>query len=357
MRITELETPSLVVDREKLDANFEAVDALLRDTCVRMRPHYKSHKCSMLAHEQMEAGAVGMTCAKLSEAEDLVYSGIGDILIANQIVELTKITRLAELAKKCRLTVCVDSEENAEMLSQAAVNANSTICCLVEYEIGMRRCGVTTVEEYVRLATKISALPNLQYMGVQAYAGYASHIVSAQERKTVTEANLNKVRELVNCLKNNGLNVQIVSGASTGTCGIVALSDVYTEMQAGSYLFMDSTYNKLGLPFVNSLFVLSTVISKREGIAILDVGAKGLGTDQNLPEIVKTDGTPVTGEFVLNEEHLKVYNASAELRIGEKVFVIPGHCCTTVNLYNELYFFKGDRIVNRYAITARGCSR
>lgn len=357
MRVKDLETPVLIFDRDKLDANAKAANDMLRGTNARLRPHYKSHKCAALAHEQLRAGAVGMTCAKLSEAEDLIYSGVEDILIANQVVEPSKVARIASLAGKCRLTVCVDCAENAQALSRAAVNSGSTVYCLVEYELGMRRCGVTTKEEYLALARLIMSLPGLEYAGIQAYAGYAAHLTDASERVRVTNANLDRVRELIRYLGDNGVTVTAVSGASTGTSAIVAPSGVYTELQAGSYLFMDATYNRLGLPFVNSLYVLSTVISTRPGITVLDVGAKGLAADQNPPELLTLDGVRVTGEMSMNEEHLKLYNASLSLAVGDKVLIVPGHCCTTVNLYDQLYVMKDGRVIDRLPITARGCSR
>lgn len=358
MRIFDLPTPSLIVDDDIMTENMATMAGILRGSPVRLRPHYKSHKCAALAHRQIAAGpAIGMTCAKLSEAEDLVFSGIGDILIANQVVEPTKIDRLAQLAGLCRLSVCVDDMENAHALSQAAVHAGSTIHCLVEYDIGMDRCGVQTQEQYLDMATLIDALPNLEYDGVQAYAGHVSHIASSEERVAMTKANERKVAALLVYLQGHGVAVRTVSGGSTGTSLIKAQDGVYSELQAGSYLFMDSTYDRLDVPFRNALFVLATVVSRKKDTIILDVGTKGLGTDQDLPTVLDLDRKRIPGRIVLNEEHLKLYDSGWDARVGEKVLIIPGHCCTTVNLYDWLYLYSGEALTERIPVTARGKSQ
>lgn len=357
MKVFDLPTPALIADTTLIADNILLMNKMLDGKSVRLRPHYKSHKCAALAHEQISAGAIGMTCAKLCEAEDLVFSGVNDVLIANQIVEPMKIIRLALLAGMCRLTVCVDDTDNARALSRAAINTGTTIHCLVEYDIGMNRCGVRTKEDYLELARLITDLPGLQYDGIQAYAGYASHMVSTEDRIETTNANIQKVADLKAYLRQNGIEVTTVSGGSTGTSAIKAENTVYTELQAGSYLFMDSTYSQLDIPFHNSLFVLSTVVSKSKGAIILDVGVKGLGVDQNTPIVLSRDGREISGKIVLNEEHLKLYDSDWTPSIGEKAFVIPGHCCSTINLYDNLYLYSDDQIIDRIPVTARGKSQ
>ena len=357
MKIMSLPTPALIADEGVMNQNMDTANEVMKGSRARLRPHFKSHKCAAIAHRQMEMGAVGITCAKLSEAEDLIFSGIEDVLIANQIVELDKIARLAILAKMCRLTVCVDDIDNAKEISRAAVNAGSKLNCLVEYDIGMNRCGVRSEDEYVRLAAEIEKLPGIEYEGIQAYAGHVSHMLTKAERKEATEANSEKLRSLINRLGDAGIRVNTVSGGSTGTIDIKAEEGLYTEIQAGSYFFMDNTYNKLDIPYKNSLYVLATVVSKKGNLTILDVGVKGLGTDQDEPAVVRLDGTEVSGTFSVNEEHMKIFDSSVNLEIGEKVKVIPGHCCSTVNLYDDLYLFRGDKVVDRLRITARGKSQ
>ena len=357
MKIFDLPTPALIADDNLITENMRRMNEILRGKSVRLRPHYKSHKCAALAHRQIEAGAIGMTCAKLSEALDLAYSGVNDILIANQIVEPAKIRQLATLAGMCRLMICVDDADNARALSKAAVDAGTTIHCLVEYDIGMNRCGVRSPEAYLELAGIITKLPNLTYDGIQAYAGYASHMVSTNERTETTRANMRKVSDLADYLYRNGIQAAVVSGGSTGTAAIKAEDTVYTELQAGSYLFMDSTYSELDVPFRNSLFVLATVVSKNSGTVILDAGVKGIGADQNDPVILDRTGKQISGRVVLNEEHLKLYDSGWNASAGEKVLVIPGHCCSTVNLYDDIYLYSADTITGRIPVTARGKSQ
>ena len=357
MKLTQLLTPALVVDERAMLENMDAMDRILAGKALRLRPHFKSHKCSEIAHMQVERGAVGITCAKLSEAEDLIDSGITDVLIANQIVGEDKLLRAAQLARMCRLTVCVDSADNAKALSEAAQKIGSTIGCLVELDIGMQRCGVCSFAEYIQLAEQIVRLPNLEYRGIQAYAGHISHMQSQQARIAETRQNEATIRALIDALRDVGIAASIVSGGSTGTAEIKASGGLYTELQAGSYFLLDNTYNKLDLPFRNALFVLATVISCREHLAVLDVGVKGLGVDQDAPAVRRLNGEEVFARTEANEEHLKLFDPSVRLSVGEKVLVTPGHCCSTVNLYDRMYLFRGDFVIDRLNITARGKSQ
>lgn len=349
MKISGIPTPALVLDVHKFKANAEKMAKLLDGTQLQLRPHYKSHKCAAIAKWQIENGAIGMTCAKLSEAEDLCDAGIEDILIANQVVAPDKILRLAALAKHCRLTVCVDNKDNIAALSRAALACGSTIHCLVEYDIGMERCGVTTKEEVFDLAMALLWAPNLSFDGIQAYAGHLSHMEDFDRRKAYTAENYSKLRELLAYLKEQGIAVKTVSGGSTGTAQIKAAEGLYTELQAGSYLFMDSTYRELDLPFENSLFLLTTVVSTREGLTVLDAGVKTCGIDQGMPAL--TEGT--VREIVASEEHFQLHDYSESKKVGDNVLLIPGHCCSTVNLHDKIYVVDGEKVIDRIPVTAR----
>jgi D-serine deaminase-like pyridoxal phosphate-dependent protein len=350
MRTEGIQTPALIVDEKIYDDNISAMQDLLEGKSLKLRPHYKSHKCAEIARQQIADGAIGMTCAKLDEAIDLCDSGIEDILIANQIVDKKKISRLASLALDCRLTVCVDSEENVQDINTAASLVGSTVHCLIEYEIGMERCGVSTKEEVAKLAEIISSCSNLVFDGIQAYAGHISHEVSFDERRELTEKNALKIKELISYLGERGIEVKTLSGGSTGTSLIKADMGLYTELQAGSYLFMDSTYRELDLPFKNSLFILATVVSVNDRLAVIDAGVKSCGIDQGMPECV---GFSVS-HIVASEEHLQLHNPSKKFKIGDKVLLIPGHCCSTVNLHEKLYFVRDNKVTRRVAVTARG---
>lgn len=350
MRVEQLQTPALILEKKIFERNIQAMQTLLRDKTLELRPHYKSHKCAAIARTQIQNGAKGMTCAKLSEAEDLADAGIEDILIANQITDPQKIRRAADLAGVCRLTVCVDNEENIQALSRAAENAGTVIHCLIEYEIGMERCGVTAPEQVLALAKCIADLPNLHFAGIQAYAGHASHMTELSDRQKVTADNSQRLKALLQQLQEAGYPAQILSGGSTGTCRIKAEEGLYTELQAGSYLFMDATYATLGLPFRQSLFLLTTVVSRREGLTVVDAGVKTCGVDQGMP--VVEDGT--VEQIVASEEHFQLHGLSLDVKVGDKLRLIPGHCCSTVNLHDRIYLVEDGKVVDRIAITGRG---
>ena len=351
MKLDQISTPALVVDKKIFDKNAEEMSALLKDSTLQLRPHYKSHKCSAIAHMQMQRGAVGMTCAKLDEAIDLVDSGISDVLIANQIVDEGKILKLVHLAKLCRLTVCVDNEKNAADIERAAALVGSTVYCLIEYEIGMERCGVSGKEKVAALAAFIGKCPHLVFDGIQAYAGHLSHTVSFDERAEKTRENTEKIKDLLEYLDSKGIKVRVLSGGSTGTSLIKARDGLYTELQAGSYLFMDATYSNLALPFKPSLFILATVVSVSDRLVVVDAGVKSCGVDQGMPVPCSFS----VSHIVASEEHLQLHDPSEKLEVGDKVLLVPAHCCSTVNLHDRIYLFEGDEVVDRLIITARGC--
>lgn len=353
MQYNRLNTPALIIDEKIFKANMEAMEKCLEGSSLRLRPHYKSHKCAAIAKMQIENGAIGMTCAKMSELEDLVDMGVEDILLANQVVDKRKISRLAHLALDSRITVCVDSEDNIRDLSDAAVFAGSVIHCLVEYDIGMERCGVTENDEVLRLAKCIIDSPSLTFDGLQAYAGHISHMVDKEERLSKTKANYEKLKKLIEYLNENGVAVNVVSGGSTGTAEIKAAEGLYTELQAGSYLFMDNTYRDLELPFKNSMFIVSTVVSVRDGLAVIDAGVKTCGVDQGMPRVIGCD----VKEIVASEEHFQLHEPSVQLKVGDTVLLVPGHCCSTVNLHDKLYMVRDGKVVDRLMITARGCGK
>ena len=350
MKIENIVTPALIVQKSIFESNAEQMSALLAGGSLKLRPHYKSHKCAAIAHQQIQNGAVGITCAKLEEALDLADSGIEDILIANQITDAGKISRLAHLANACRLTVCVDNGENVAELEKAAASAGSTIYCLVEYEIGMERCGVSGKEAVLSLAQQIERCPHLVFDGIQAYAGHISHTVSVEEREQETNKNKEKIQELLRYLQENHIFPRVLSGGSTGTSVIKAKESLYTELQAGSYLFMDATYRALGLPFQSSLFLLCTVVSVNDTVVVVDAGVKSCGVDQGMPVPY---GFSVS-KIVASEEHFQLHSPSRKFHVGEKVLLIPAHCCSTVNLHDRIYLLDGDQVVDRFLITARG---
>ena len=350
MNLQNIPTPALIVNKTIFDKNVLAMKELLKGSNLKLRPHYKSHKCADVARMQVEDGAVGLTCAKLDEAIDLIDSGIENVLIANQIVDPLKIAKLAYLAKCCKLTVLVDNKENAEAISNACKLAGSTVYFLIEFEVGMERCGIANKQDILSLAKFIKNLDNVEFEGIQAYAGHISHVESLDKRRLAIKENYAKISELIAYLSDNGIEVKTLSGGSTGTSVIKAKEGLYTELQAGSYLFMDSTYSELNLPFENSLFVLSTVVSINGNIAVVDAGVKSCGVDQGMPKCVGFK----TQKIVASEEHFQLHCPSKDLKVGDKVLLIPGHCCSTVNLHEKIYFVKDEKVTKRVFVSARG---
>lgn len=352
MQLKQLETPALIVNMDLFDENIKTMKDFLEHAGLSLRPHYKSHKCTTIAHRQIEEGSKGITCAKLSEAEDLVNSGIEDVLIANQIVQPSKIARVAYLAGCCYLTVCVDNADNIHALEAAASEHGTTIHCLVEFEVGMNRCGVDTFEEFYELANLISMCPHLVFEGIQAYAGQLSHEPDYKLRKSEAERIDKKIIELYDFVTQKGLNIKEVSGVSTGTVEFRKKGSIYTEIQAGSYIFMDAAYNSLNLRFKNSLFILATVISTKSNLIVTDAGMKSIAIDQTKPVLREFPYLPVD----MSEEHSAVAIKNHHFAVGDKLLMIPGHCCTTVNLHNHIYLVRNGRVIDKVPVTSRGKS-
>lgn len=353
MRLEQLETPALILDMDIFDANQERMMKYIDDLGVTLRPHYKSNKCIAIVHEQLKKGAKGVTCAKLSEAQDLIEAGVEDVLIANQITEPEKIARVASLAKCCKLGVVVDQSQNIRDLEAAASLQNSTIYVLAEYEIGMKRCGVQTKEELLTLANEINACEHLVFEGIQAYAGHLSHETDAEKREVESNKIEERLWEARNYLVGNGIQVNEVSGSSTGTIANRKKGTPYTEIQAGSYVFMDVAYNKLNLEFKNSLFILTTVISKGNNQTITDAGRKSASVDQENPVFYGYEDVAVN----CSEEHAKVSNEYVDKPLGEKLKLIPGHCCTCMNQNKYLYMVRDGKVIDKVPITSHGKSR
>ncbi len=355
MRVEEVNTPALILDMDRFRENGQRMQHLMEGSQARLRPHFKSHKCSRIAKLQMEAGAKGITCAKLGEAEVLVEAGIPDILIANQVVQPSKLAQLAYLARKARITVCADDPVNIQELEKAAQLAGSRIYVYVELDVGMQRCGVSDFDQVLYLARQIEKSGYLEFGGIQAYAGQLSH----EEDPVTRIREIHKIETLLRqgkaYLEQHHVTVREISGASTATAGEKAKGGVYTEIQAGSYLFMDASYRRCSLPFESALSVVSTIISKTENRIVLDVGVKNLGMDQRDPEIA---GQRPEDSLSFSEEHTAVYRDGIGRcnPIGSQVAVLPGHCCTTVNTFDWILIKEGDEILDRWRIDGRGKS-
>jgi 3-hydroxy-D-aspartate aldolase len=348
-----IKTPALLLDMDVFERNMRRMREFAESIGVTLRPHYKTHKSPDIARIQIKNGAIGLCCAKLDEAEDMILAGIEDVLIANQVVEPGKIAKLADLARCCRLAVCVDHAENIRNLERSAAFIGSTIHCLVEFDIGMNRCGVHSQEHFLELARLIKASPHLEFMGIQAYAGHLSHQEDFAKRQAASEAVEHKLKALKKFVEDNGVTVATVSGVSTGTALCRAKGTVYTELQAGSYIFMDAAYNALGLPFESALFALATVMSISNGEIINDCGLKAMSVDQRPPRLRELPGATLN----FSEEHSQFTGNAVDYKIGDRLHLIPSHCCTTVNLYDYIYLMRQGKVEDRVPVLSRGKSR
>ncbi len=350
--LEDLDTPTLLLDRVASDRNLQKMAEFFREREAQLRPHFKNHKCVTLALRQIQAGsAVGMTCAKLGEAEVLADGGIRDILIANQVVGRRKITRLVELARRIDLKLAVDDRAQAETLSAAATAGGVTLGILIEVDIGTNRCGVAPGEPTLELARHIKSLDALRFDGLQAYEGHAVYENDPVERAMEVCDAFKKAIHTRRLLETHGIRVKILSGGSSATHRITGVIKGVDEIQAGSYATMDWRYAQMLPDFDVALSVLARVISKRPGVAVLDVGLKGAGCEFGMPRIKNWPDAKVPS-FV-SEEHCIVTNAP-DWQVGQAVELLPSHACTTCNLHRQIVVHEDQRVVDVWPIEGSG---
>jgi D-serine deaminase-like pyridoxal phosphate-dependent protein len=353
-----LDTPSLLLDLDAFDRNVERMAKFFAAKPTALRPHAKTHKCPQVALRQIKAGAIGITCAKVSEAEVMARAGVNDILIANQVVGPYKIARLTELARACDLMIAVDDAGNVQELSEACCSRGVSLRILVEVDIGMGRCGVAPGKPVQELAQRVAQAPNLRFSGLLAYEGHLVSIVDPAEKELRVNEAFTPLLDTCETLSQIGLPADIVSAGGTGTYDITGTTKPVTEIEAGSYVFMDSTYRKVRPEFETALTVLATIISRpTQQRVIIDAGKKSLTTEFGLPEVYDAEGLELQR---LSEEHGALVTTDAhgqQFRPGDKIQILPSHCCTTVNLYDALYVLQGGVVVDIWPIAARGCAQ
>jgi len=359
MLLAEVDTPALVLELDAFERNLKCMMDSVTGRGVRVRPHAKTHKCPDVALRQAALGAVGQCCQKVSEAEAMVEGGIEDVLVSNEVVGAVKLARLARLAKRATIGVCVDDADNVADLQAAAAREKVTLEVYVELEVGMKRCGVQPGEPALALARLIDAAPNLRFAGLQAYNGRAQHVRTMADRRALIEhasGAANRTRRMIEAA---GIDCPRVTGAGSGTFMFEVESGVYDEIQPGSYAFMDHDYAKnewaAPLPrFEHSLFVLATVMSRPSpGVAILDAGLKASSVDSGMPMVWERPGLA----YVLaSDEHgfVEISAGAATPALGEKLQLVPGHCDPTINLYDWYVCVRGGKVEALWPITARG---
>ncbi|MBM4039705.1 MAG: DSD1 family PLP-dependent enzyme [Planctomycetes bacterium] len=355
--IPDLDTPALVIDLDAMERNLRRMAEWFAGRACKLRPHAKTHKCAEVARRQVKLGAIGITCAKLGEAEAMAHGGIEDILVANQIAGELKMRRLAALARRADVTLAVDDLANAAEIGQAVRHVGATVGVLVEVDTGMGRCGVAPdAATVVRYAQELSRMPGLRFRGLMGYEGHAVLVDDPAERRAKAEAAGRTLLDCVAAVRKAGIAVEVVSGGGTGTYDITGALDGFTEIQAGSYVFMDARYSRVRPEFENALFVATTVVSRpTPDRVILDAGMKSVSQEFGLPLVVEPQGLQVVG---LSEEHVKCVATAGTcgLAVGDQVWLLPTHCCTTINLHDRYWCVREGRVEATWPIEARGKS-
>ena len=361
MNEADIQTPCLIVDLDAFEKNVAAMRDFCKEMGVRHRVHGKMHKSADVAHYQIEHGeACGICCQKVAEAESFARAGVKDILVSNQVRDPAKIDRLARMPKLgARTIVCVDDMDNVAELSAAARKHGTSIECLVEIECGAGRCGVLYGQPVVDLAKAISAADGLTFAGIQAYQGAAQHVHNFEERKAFYDTAIAQVRETVDMLKAEGIECDIVGGAGTGSYYFEGNSGVFNEMQCGSYAFMDADYGRIldqsGKPiseFENALFILTSVMSHAKADkAICDAGLKAQSVDSGNPVVFGRDDV----EYIkCSDEHGVIMDPQGNLKINEKLKLVPGHCDPTCNVHDWYVGVRNGKVECLWPVTARG---
>lgn len=359
--IADLDTPALLLDYDLMQGNLQRMAGYFRGKPAQLRPHFKNHKCTTLARMQLAAGsAVGITCAKLAEAEVLVNAGVSDILIANQVVGANKCLRLAAIARRALIRVAVDCMEQARAIAEAATSVSSTVGLLVEVDIGMARCGVEPGKPALELARQMAKLQGVRFDGLQAYEGHLVATAGREERRASTTRDVALAVETRRLIERSGIPVAVISGGSTSTYDITGGIEGIDEVQAGTYATMDHMYKQLAPDFGLAMSVLARVISRPGDRAILDVGLKGLGHEFGDPAprcllSADTGFKPPAGLGCrLSEEHCTVTGPVPAWKVGDAVELIPSHSCTTSALYRRFIVHSAGRVVDVWPIEGAG---
>jgi D-serine deaminase-like pyridoxal phosphate-dependent protein len=357
-----LSTPALLLDVDAMDRNIRRMAEFARSAGVGLRPHTKGGKSVAIARRQVEAGAVGICCTTVGEAEVMGGAGISDILVTSPVVTEEMIARLLLLNERIDgLAVAIDDPRNLEALARTVGDAKP-LGVLVEYDVGQGRTGVADQDAHVALVREAAAAPQLRYRGIQAYYGHLQHIAKFADRRIEAQQQIARIRGLVDRLTNEGMRPEIVSGGGTGTFEIDAAAGIFTELQVGSYLFMDREYVEIegggGLTpgFEPSLFVMATVVNAtRPGFVVVNAGYKSFATEGG-PPVVRSPKLSGTSYKLMGDEHggVSFDPKSGVLDLADAVEFLTPHCDPTINLYDRYHCVRGDTLVDIWPVDARG---
>ena len=352
----DLDTPALCLDLDVMEANIRAMAETCRRHRVGWRPHSKGHKVAAIAQAELAAGAIGVTCAKLAEAEVLAAGGVRDILIANMVVGPHKVRRLVELRRVADPIVCIDHLDQALPISRAMNEAGLRLRVIIEVDIGLRRVGVPPGEATLNLAKQLVDLPGIELAGIMGYEGHLLTVANADQKAAQIRDALATLVETRQLLEAAGIPCPIVSCAGTGSYLYAIRQPGITELQAGGAIFMDAYYrHKCNVPDLNfALTVVATIVSRpTPERAIIDAGRKTMHGDFQPPFVIGRDDIRV---MRLSAEHgeLELSHSAQGLRIGDRLELVPGYADLTTVLHNQYYCFRGGRLVDIWPIEARG---
>jgi D-serine deaminase-like pyridoxal phosphate-dependent protein len=351
---SDVPTPALLLDRAALERNIAAMAAFAAAHGVALRPHAKTHKSGEIARRQIAAGAVGICCAKLAEAEALAETGIENVHLTSPVVAPGAIRRLAALGARIALSVVVDHPDNARAVGAGAAG----LTVFIDVDPGSHRTGVTSPAAAVELAQAIAATGTLRLGGVQYYCGSHQHIQSLAERRAAIVERTDYLGSVLAALGDAGFEIPIVTGGGTGTFAIDAALGVFTELQVGSYVFLDREYldcELAGPRFEPALFVDATVVSANTaGMVTIDAGLKAFATDAGVPVVL--GGAPIASRYAFTgDEHGALLGEDLP-GLGGRVTLMPPHCDPTVNLYDRYHVLDSDTVLETWPVTARGRS-
>ncbi len=362
-----IETPALLLDHELLQKNIQKMADYFAGRQAKLRPHTKVHKCPEIAKLQIEAGARGITCQTLGEAETMAKAGIDDILVSNEIVGDTKIERLMNLSDEAHIIVAVENLENIWRLARAAQRRDRTQDVLLDIDVGFLQCGIPPGEPALDIARQVMEQRGLRLRGIMVYEGLAGYkkledgrfspVRSFEDRKTRCIDRLRQSIETRDLLEAHGIKVDIVSAGATHSYNITGDYPGITEIQAGSYVFMDTSYALFeGVGFHQSLTVLTTIISRHGDTAVVDAGAKSIYGTLGMPKVKGAEGIEVN---FLRAEHgfLKINEAYPNLKVGDKIELIPAWADWTVNLHDQYFVVREGRLEKVWKVAGRGKSQ
>ena len=363
----DLNTPVLVVDLDRLDHNIAIMREFAAAKGLKLRPHAKTHKSVDIARRQVAAGAVGLCCAKIGEAEALADGGITGLHITSPVVPAAAVERLAQLnLRSAGLMTVVDNPDNARAIARAVEAAGDTkLSVIIDVDPGIHRTGVASAETAVELLETIRSLPALVYRGVQFYCGSHQHIHAFADRESAMRERADYLRGVIAALTDAGGAPEIVTGGGTGTHRIDANLGIFTELQVGSYIFMDDEYRACDLtgeegapiPFETSLMIDTSVISANTpGLFTLDAGIKSMATDAPLPS-VEAGAEEGARFFLMGDEHGALMTAPGALALGDRISLRTPHCDPTVNLYDNYHVVRGQTLDAIWPVSGRGRSR